>query len=173
MSTKKLCAMGLLVALTCVATMIIQIPIPATQGYVNIGDSIVLISAIFFGPQVGFVAGGLGSGLADLLSGYPQWAIATFIIKGIEGLVAGMIAHKYSVNKNFVNVYTILASVVAMVIMVVGYFLGGSVLEAFLLLLVLFHLMLCRLLQALLFSSFLALHFTRLRFTSILINFYN
>ena len=126
MSTKKLCAMGLLVALTCVATMIIQIPIPATQGYVNIGDSIVLISAIFFGPQVGFVAGGLGSGLADLLSGYPQWAIATFII---EGLVAGMIAHKYSVNKNFVNVYTILASVVAMVIMVVGYFLGGSVLE--------------------------------------------
>lgn len=126
MSTKKLCAMGLLVALTCVATMIIQIPIPATQGYVNIGDSIVLISAIFFGPQVGFVAGGLGSGLADLLSGYPQWAIATFIIKGI---VAGMIAHKYSVNKNFVNVYTILASVVAMVIMVVGYFLGGSVLE--------------------------------------------
>ena len=129
MSTKKLCAMGLLVALTCVATMIIQIPIPATQGYVNIGDSIVLISAIFFGPQVGFVAGGLGSGLADLLSGYPQWAIATFIIKGIEGLVAGMIAHKYSVNKNFVNVYTILASVVAMVIMVVGYFLGGSVLE--------------------------------------------
>ena len=129
MSTKKLCAMGLLVALTCVATMIIQIPIPATQGYVNIGDSIVLISAIFFGPQVGFVAGGLGSGLADLLSGYPQWAIATFIIKGIEGLVAGMIAHKYSVNKNFVNVYTILASVVAMVIMVVGSFLGGSVLE--------------------------------------------
>ncbi len=126
MSTKKLCAMGLLVALTCVATMIIQIPIPATQGYVNIGDSIVLISAIFFGPQVGFVAGGLGSGLADLLSGYPQWAIATFIIKGIEGLVAGMIAHKYSVNKNFVNVYTVLASVV---VMVVGYFLGGSVLE--------------------------------------------
>lgn len=53
MSTKKLCAMGLLVALTCIATMIIQIPIPATQGYVNIGDSIVLISAIFFGPQVG------------------------------------------------------------------------------------------------------------------------
>lgn len=51
------------------------------------------------------------------------------MIKGIEGLVAGMIAHKYSVNKNFVNVYTILASVVAMVIMVVGYFLGGSVLE--------------------------------------------
>ena len=99
MSTKKLCAMGLLVALTCVATMIIQIPIPATQGYVNIGDSIVLISAIFFGPQVGFVAGGLGSGLADLLSGYPQWAIATFIIKGIEGLVAGMIAHKYSVQE--------------------------------------------------------------------------
>ena len=47
MSTKKLCAMGLLVALTCVATMIIQIPIPATQGYVNIGDSIVLISANF------------------------------------------------------------------------------------------------------------------------------
>lgn len=129
MSTKKLCIMGLLVALTCIATMIIQFPIPATQGYVNIGDSIVLISAVFFGPQVGFVAGGLGSGLADLLSGYPQWAIATFIIKGVEGYVAGKIAHKYSVSKNFINLYTAVAAVIAMIIMVVGYFIGGSILE--------------------------------------------
>ena len=117
MSTKKLCAMGLLVALTCVATMIIQIPIPATQGYVNIGDSIVLISAIFFGPQVGFVAGGLGSGLADLLSGYPQWAIATFIIKGIMGFAIGKIVYRHVDIKHF-----IIGGIVALVIVTGGYF---------------------------------------------------
>lgn len=88
MSTKKIMCYGFISCFNLCCNHDYQIPIPATQGYVNIGDSIVLISAIFFGPQVGFVAGGLGSGLADLLSGYPQWAIATFIIKGIEGLVA-------------------------------------------------------------------------------------
>lgn len=129
MSTKKLCTMGLLVALTCIATMIIKIPIPATQGYVNVGDSLVLISAIFFGPQVGFVAGGVGSALADLLSGYPQWAVATFVIKGIEGYVAAMIACKFNPERHFFNKYTVIASVVAMIIMVVGYFFGGAVLE--------------------------------------------
>ena len=63
MNTKKLCIMGLLIALTCVATMVIRIPIPSTGGYVNIGDSLVLICAIFFGPEYGLIAGGLGSGL--------------------------------------------------------------------------------------------------------------
>ena len=129
MSTKKLSTMGLLIALTCIATMVIKIPIPATQGYVNVGDSLVLISAIFFGPEIGFIAGGIGSALGDLLSGYPQWAIATFVIKGIEGYAAARIACKFNPERPFFNKYMIIASVAAMVIMVVGYFFGGAVIE--------------------------------------------
>ena len=38
--TKLIVLNGLMIALVCIATMVIQIPIPMTEGYVNIGDSI-------------------------------------------------------------------------------------------------------------------------------------
>lgn len=59
-----------MVALVTVATMLIQIPIPATQGFFNIGDAIIMVTALTFGPVVGGIAGGLGSSLADLLGGW-------------------------------------------------------------------------------------------------------
>ena len=127
MNTKQFVRVAMLTALACVLTIVPKVPIGG--GYVHFGDCIIYVAAMILGPIPGAIVGAIGHSLADFISGYPIFCIPTFIIKGIEGLVAGMIAHKYSVNKNFVNVYTILASVVAMVIMVVGYFLGGSVLE--------------------------------------------
>lgn len=129
MSTKKLCTVGLLIAFTCIATMIIKIPTPGTQGYVNVGDCMVLVSAVFFGPEVGFIAGGLGSALADLLNGYTQWAAATFIIKGIEGYVAAKIAGKFDPHRSFFTKRMVIACIIAVVIMVLGYLIGGTVIE--------------------------------------------
>lgn len=40
--TLKLVMAALLAAMTCVATMVIKIPITATGGYINLGDCIVL-----------------------------------------------------------------------------------------------------------------------------------
>lgn len=43
--TKNLTLMvtaAVLAALTCVATMVVQIPMPLTKGYVNLGDVMVL-----------------------------------------------------------------------------------------------------------------------------------
>ena len=54
-------------ALTCIATMLIQIPIPL--GYAHLGDSVILITAYLFGPVVGALAGGIGSAMADILTG--------------------------------------------------------------------------------------------------------
>ena len=71
---------GLMISLVCIATMVIQIPIPITEGYINIGDSIIFISSILFGPVIGMIAGGLGSFLADILTGYSHWALFTLII---------------------------------------------------------------------------------------------
>ena len=48
--TKLLVLNGLMIALVCIATMVIQIPIPMTDGYVNIGDSIIFVTSILFGP---------------------------------------------------------------------------------------------------------------------------
>lgn len=129
--TKKLCIMGLLAALTCAATMIIKVPITVTGGYINIGDSMVLICAVFFGPEYGLIAGGIGSALGDLLGGYFNWALATVIIKGIEGLAVAKIAG--TPNKgSFLNLRKVSACVIGLVWMVAGYFaadyiIGGSI----------------------------------------------
>ena len=55
---KKMILTALFTALTCVATMLIQIQMPATQGYVNIGDCFVLLGAWVLGPVYGAFAGG-------------------------------------------------------------------------------------------------------------------
>ena len=85
--TRKLVIAALLAALTCVATMIVKIPSPM-KGYLNLGDCVVLLSGWILSPGYGFLAAGLGSALADLLSGYVTYAPATFVIKGLMALVA-------------------------------------------------------------------------------------
>lgn len=89
--TVRLVAAALLAAMTCVATMIIKIPVQATGGYINLGDSIVMLSGFVLGPVLGGVSAGLGSALADLLSGYAVYIPATFIIKGLMAVAAGLL----------------------------------------------------------------------------------
>jgi len=85
---------GLFAALTIVLTIIIQIPVPATSGYINIGDAAVMLSGLLFGPAIGGIAGGLGSALADIITGYAFYAPWTLIIKGFEGFLAGFISRR-------------------------------------------------------------------------------
>ena len=60
---RKLVLAALLAALTAVATMIIRIPTP-TQGYIHLGDGMVLICGILLGPGLGALAAGIGSMMA-------------------------------------------------------------------------------------------------------------
>lgn len=83
---KKMVLTALLAALTCVATMIIQIPSPM-NGYVNLGDCFVLLSGWLLGPWLGFAAGGIGSMLADIFTGYAHYAPGTLVIKGLVALI--------------------------------------------------------------------------------------
>ncbi|HHV81978.1 MAG TPA: ECF transporter S component [bacterium] len=104
-------------AIVCAGTMIIQIPIPQTRGYINLGDALVLTIAMLFGSKIGGLAGGLGSALADILLGYAHWAPFTFAIKGIEGLIAGSLAYK---AQN--TIVRVLSLILAGLEMVAGYF---------------------------------------------------
>ncbi len=126
MSVRTLTLLALLIALTTVATMIIQIPILATQGYINVGDAMVFTSALLFGPLAGLLAGGVGSALADWFSGYLQFAPYTLVIKGLEGLVTGLIAWGLLKGRPMRTVAGIASMIVAMVIggavMVAGYY---------------------------------------------------
>lgn len=86
-TTKKIVMASMLAALCCVATMIIKIPSPL-EGYLNLGDCVVLLSGFMLSPLYGFLAAGIGSSLADIFSGYVLYAPITFIVKGIMALVA-------------------------------------------------------------------------------------
>ena len=87
---QKLVVSALMAALTYVATMVVQIPSPM-NGYVNLGDCFVLLSGWLLGPWYGGAAAGIGSMLTDLLSGYGYYAPGTFVIKGLDALVAALI----------------------------------------------------------------------------------
>src|SRR5438105_1053846 len=123
--TKKIVLTGLMIALVCLATIAIQIPVPGTNGYVNIGDTIIFMTSILFGPIPGMIAGGIGSAFADILSGYTHWALFTLIIKGIEGYVVGFIITKLKTS----NLNIILSTLLGSIVMVFGYFVFGAYLS--------------------------------------------
>lgn len=91
---RNLSVAAIFTAFVCIATIVLKVDIPQTQGYFNIGDSMVYISALLFGPLVGAFAGGVGSMLADVILGAPQYALGTLAIKGIEGWLVGYICFR-------------------------------------------------------------------------------
>jgi uncharacterized membrane protein len=102
---REFALLALFIALVAVCTMIVRIPIPQTSGYLNLGDSIVLLGALFFGPVAGFISGGIGSALADIW-GYPQWAPWTLAIKGIESLIVFGLASVLNLKRDWTALST-------------------------------------------------------------------
>lgn len=115
----KIASAALFAAIVCVATMIVKIPSPATNGYFNLGDCFVLLSAWFLGPVYGALAAGIGSALADLLSGYVQYSVATLVIKALMAVAAYFIFKMLS-KKPFIA--KLISGISAEAIMVLGYF---------------------------------------------------
>lgn len=124
-SLRRLTITALGAALVCISTRIFQFPIPL--GYAHLGNCMILLFAVYFDPWVGAFAAGLGSALADLLS-YPEWTLATLIIKCLMGFAAAKLSKKQGEPVPLRSPRVFLAAVVGIVIMVLGYFLGGSVL---------------------------------------------
>jgi uncharacterized membrane protein len=128
-ATQKIVLSALLAALVCVATMLITIPSPL-NGYLNLGDGIVLLAAWLLPLPFGALAAGLGSGLADLLSGYSVYAPATFVIKALMALVAYGVCRLLVKKMNSI-VARIIGGVLAELVMVLGYFLFEGILYGF------------------------------------------
>lgn len=97
-SPKRISLLALFCALVIVATIIVRLPIPATGGYFNLGDTIIFIASILLGPVFGMIAGAVGSALADIIGGFAQFAPWTFVIKGIEGLIAGLLIRVFKAD---------------------------------------------------------------------------
>jgi len=116
-------------ALTCGLTFIVPFTIPATQGYINLGDIGVMITGILFGPIIGGISGGVGSMITDIVLA-PSYAFPTLIIKGLEGFIVGLIANP---RKNYLkfNYRDIMAVILGGLLMVYGYFLTEIFLYGF------------------------------------------
>lgn len=112
---------SLFAALTCVATLFIHIPVPMVNGYANLGDAIILISAFLFPSAPGIFAAGLGAAFADVLSGYIIYAPATLVVKcGVFAIVM--------FSLKFRSVVRYASAVVAEIWMVAGYLFYEAVL---------------------------------------------
>ena len=119
---KMVALIAILTAVTTVFTLLVRIPFAPTRGYITLADVGVYFAAYALGPVVGGIAGGVGTGLADAIAGYPQWMILSFVIHGLQGVVAGLIGRKGKVG------HMILGSIVGAVVMVVGYFAASAAL---------------------------------------------
>ena len=122
--TFQVVLVALFAALICVATMLVQIPIPATGGYVNLGDGVILIAAFLMQPVYAVAAAGLGSMLADLLAGYVSFAPGTLVIKAGVALIGALVFKALGKEKKGVAALPamIIAGMCAEALMVLGYF---------------------------------------------------
>jgi len=99
---------------------------PATEGYINIGDAIIIAGALLGGARAGALAGGIGSALADLYGGYSHWAPFTLVIKGLEGMLIGGLGARWGAGLRNGSGLALAggAAALGMAWMVAGYFLA-------------------------------------------------
>ncbi len=109
---------GLMAALCFIVTWLVQIPVP--PGYVNFGDSVVLLSGWLLGPLWGAGAAAVGSVLVDMLGPYIIYAPATFVIRFSMALLAGIL-YRRTRGKPGALMRLLPGAVLAELLMVLGY----------------------------------------------------
>lgn len=118
----KVILAAVLTALICVGTMVIQIPMPLTNGYVNLGDCFIILAAWALGGPWSVAAAGIGSAMADLLTGYAHYAPGTLIIKALMAFIYLLLYKAVSGKKDRAVIGTIVGGIGAELVMIVGYF---------------------------------------------------
>jgi uncharacterized membrane protein len=90
-TVRTIALVAVMAAVVCVLTYIVQIPVPATGGYVHLGDVGANFAALAFGPGPGFLIAGGGMAIADLIAGYATYAPGTLVIHGLQAVVVALI----------------------------------------------------------------------------------
>ena len=93
---KKLALAALFAALSYIGFQVFRfdIPVGTEKTAFHLGNTFVVLGALFIGGAMGGAAGAVGLTIADLTSGYATSAPKTFILKLLIGLIVGVIAHK-------------------------------------------------------------------------------
>jgi len=123
----KIIVAAMMAALACVATMIIRIPSPM-QGYVNLGDAVVLMCGWILGPIYGVAAAGIGSMLADILAAYPHYAPGTLVVALIAYVLFTTLRRGKEQNTKNLILPLVISGIAGEIAMVVLYFVYASLL---------------------------------------------
>lgn len=127
--TQTLVLTALMMCMILVMTFIIRIPIPATNGYIHLGDGMIFLSVLLLGWKYGAVAAGVGSALADLWAGYAIYAPVTLVVKFVMAMVVGLFIERV-VKTDFTTLRLRVAEIMGMVIggafMCGGYYVAES-----------------------------------------------
>jgi len=99
LTIRQMTLAALLSALTFILTAFVHIPL--SVGYFNLGDIIIIFSAIFIHPIFGAFVGAIGASLADLYGGYLFFIPFTIVAKALEALVAGYLFTKIKTPYNY------------------------------------------------------------------------
>ena len=128
--TLYIALLAVMTALTTIATIIIAIPFPTSTGFLNFGDSLVMLSGLLMGPLGGFIAGGVGSAMGDIVLGYYHFAPITLVVKGCEGLVVGIFSQRAR-RARWLTGWDIIGLILASFVMMSGYFIAEALLFGF------------------------------------------
>ena len=89
----ELALTGVMAALSLVAYLFFRVPFYGGSSF-HLGNTFTALTALLLDGVSGGLAGAIGLALADILAGDPGYAITTFILKFIIGIVCGVFAHK-------------------------------------------------------------------------------
>ncbi|WP_391118678.1 ECF transporter S component [Psychrobacillus sp. L3] len=120
---------AMLIALVFVSTLVlnIRLPIAANGGLVHLGTAMLFIASIVFGPKKGALAGAIGMGIFDLVSGWTLWAPFTFVARGLQGYIVGKIAWSFG-RKGNSTAFNLLGTIISIPVMLGVYYICERVL---------------------------------------------
>lgn len=127
--TNKIVMTAMMMGMIMVMTFVIRIPVPATQGYIHLGDCMIFLSVLMLGWKYGAIAAGVGSAMADLLGGYAVYAPVTLGVKFLMAAIVGLFiekALKRDMTSNAVTVMEVIGMCFGGSFMVLGYYLVES-----------------------------------------------
>jgi uncharacterized membrane protein len=79
--------------------------------------AIVIITAIYFGSEAGFMTGALSAVISNFYFGQGPWTLFQMFTWGLIGLVAGLMSNKLKTSKVLLSVYGVFAGVAFSLIM--------------------------------------------------------
>ncbi len=112
---------GMFAAMTALFTSALHIPVG--NGYIHCGDAVIYLAAVTLPMPYAVGASAIGGMAADLLAGYPMYALPTFLIKGLLALTVSLIGGKRPVDGRRMT-----ALVLCGVISVIGYWITAVIL---------------------------------------------